>query len=150
MINGPSIPMPSVKLELGRYVTLRPRKDGTVRVLMEVPPRLRPSGWSAAIPLPVEGARTGNLFDLGELDRIRTDAAKLYARLLQARTGVAAPETYCDFQAPIPPPGPPCPKCGSSLHQGYGLAGGGMGAYEMCEAEGCGHFEKWQDAEMEG
>ena len=60
------------------------------------------------------------------------------------------PETYCDFQAPIPPPGPPCPKCGSPLHQGYGLAGGGMGAYEMCEAEGCGHFEKWQDAEMEG
>jgi len=59
------------------------------------------------------------------------------------------PETYCDFQVPIPPPGPPCPKCGAPLHQGYGLAGGGMGAYELCEVEGCGHFEKWQDAEME-
>lgn len=94
MTNGPSTPMPSVKLELGRYVTLRPRKDGTVRVLMEVPPRLRPSGWSAAIPLPIEGARTGDLSDLGEIDRIRTDAKRLYDRLLQARAGTTAPETH--------------------------------------------------------
>lgn len=54
------------------------------------------------------------------------------------------PETYCDHQAPIPPPGPPCPKCGSSLIQGFGLAGGGYGAYEFCEAEGCDHFQKWE------
>lgn len=94
MTNGPSTQMPSVKLELGRYVTLRPRKDGTVRVLMEVPPRLRPSGWSAAIPLPIEGARTGDLSDLGEIDRIRTDAKRLYDRLLQARAGTTTPETH--------------------------------------------------------
>lgn len=85
--------MPSVALELGKYVTLRPRRDGTFRVLMEVPARLRPSGWSAAIPLPIHGARTGDLTDLAEVARIRDDAATLYLRLVQARAGTPAPET---------------------------------------------------------
>lgn len=99
MNSGPSTPMPSVRFDLGRYVTLRPRQDGTFRVLMEVPPRLRPSGWSAAIPLPVEGARTGDLTDLGEVARIQADAAKLYQRLLQARSGtVAAEPVRRDFE----------------------------------------------------
>ena len=89
---GPQIPMPSVALELGKYVTLRRRKDGTHRVLMEVPARLRPSGWSAAIPLPINGGRTGDLSDLDEVRRIRDDAQTLYARLQQARMGAAAPE----------------------------------------------------------
>jgi len=53
-------------------------------------------------------------------------------------------ETYCDHQVPVPPPGPPCPKCGADLHQGFGLAGGGYGAYEACLADGCDHFEKWE------
>lgn len=87
MTRGRLTPMPSVQLDLGRYVTLRPRRDGTYRVLMEVPPRLRPSGWSPAIPLPVEGERTGNLKDAAEVARIKADADKLYARLLQARAG---------------------------------------------------------------
>ena len=87
MTSGPSTPMPSVQLELGKYVTLRRRKDGTHRVLMEVPARLRPSGWSAAIPLPVKGARTGNLSDLDEVKRIKDDAAALYTRLVNARLG---------------------------------------------------------------
>ncbi|MDP1875676.1 hypothetical protein [Phenylobacterium sp.] len=95
---GPLTPMPSVALELGRYVTLRRRKDGTYRVLMEVPVRLRPSGWSAAIPLPINGARTGDLSDLGEVARIRDDAQALYVRLQQARIGGPAPEaTGRDF-----------------------------------------------------
>lgn len=92
MTNGRSTPMPSVRLELGRYVTLRPRRDGTFRVLMEVPPRLRPSGWSAAIPLPVDGARTGDLTDADEVRRIQADAGILYTRLLQARVGAPAPQ----------------------------------------------------------
>lgn len=79
--------MPSVKLELGRYVTLRPRADGTFRVLMEVPARLRPSGWSAAIPLPINGERRGDLSDPAEIKAIQDDAAALYARLLDARLG---------------------------------------------------------------
>lgn len=87
MNSGRSTPMPSVQLELGKYVTLRRRKDGTFRVLMEVPVRLRPSGWSAAIPLPVKGARTGNLTDLDEVARIKADAGALYVRLTNARLG---------------------------------------------------------------
>lgn len=91
MTNGRSTNMPSVQLELGKYVTLRRRQDGTYRVLMEVPARLRPSGWSAAIPLPVSGARTGNLEDLEEVARIQADAKSLYERLLAARMGRTAP-----------------------------------------------------------
>lgn len=89
--NGPSTRMPSVKLALGKYVTLRPRNDGTYRVLMEVPARLRPLGWSPAIPLPITGARTGNLQDAAEVVRIQEDAGSLYAKLSQARLGVAEP-----------------------------------------------------------
>lgn len=53
------------------------------------------------------------------------------------------PETYCDHQVPIPPPGPPCPKCGEPTVEGFGLAGGGYGPYEYCETPDCGHFQKW-------
>lgn len=49
---------------------------------------------------------------------------------------------YCDMQTPIPPPGPPCPKCGADMVEGFGLMGGGYGAYEACVAPGCGHFTK--------
>lgn len=54
-------------------------------------------------------------------------------------------DTYCDHQIPIPPPGPPCPKCGAPTVEGFGLAGGGYGAYAYCEAPGCDYFEKWQE-----
>jgi len=32
---------------------------------------------------------------------------------------------------------------------GYGLAGGGIGPYVFCTREGCDHFEKFQDPEMD-
>lgn len=85
--NGPLTPMPTVLLDLGRYVTVRPRKDGTARVLFEVPARLRPSGWSPAIPLPVSGERRGDLSDAGEVSRIQSDAKALLTRLQAARMG---------------------------------------------------------------
>lgn len=85
--------MPSVQLELGKYVTARPRKDGTFRVLFEVPPRLRPSGWSPAIPLPLSDARRrGDLDDGHEIAAIQQDAADLYARLIRQRDGRAVTE----------------------------------------------------------
>jgi site-specific recombinase XerD len=87
---GPLTPMPSVKLDLGRYVTVRKRADGSHRVLFEVPPRLRPSGWSATIPLPVEGTRTGDLTNADELARIKRDAARLYNQLQRVRAGQPA------------------------------------------------------------
>jgi hypothetical protein len=82
--------MPSVKLDLGRYVTVRKRADGTCRVLFEVPPRLRPSGWSATIPLPLDG-RQGKLSDPREIARIKEDADELYRRLLRERGGLTSP-----------------------------------------------------------
>lgn len=39
----------------------------------------------------------------------------------------------------------PCPKCGSELEMGFGLAGGGYGAYEYCTNEKCNQFTKWQE-----
>jgi hypothetical protein len=42
-----------------------------------------------------------------------------------------------------------CPKCGKEMKMGYGLAGGGMGVYFMCETEGCETFEKVQDEESD-
>lgn len=72
-------------MNLGKYVVARPRAGGTTAVAFEVPKRLRPEGWPATIPLPYKG-RTGNLGDLGELERIKSDAAALLAELNQKRT----------------------------------------------------------------
>ena len=79
--------MPSALVDLGRYVTLRPRADGTQRVYFQVPARLRPSDWPSLIPLPIRAPRSGNLGDLVELARIKADAAKLYGELQQVRLG---------------------------------------------------------------
>lgn len=78
--------MPSVPQELGKYVSVRVRKDGTARVLFEVPARLRPSGWPSTRPLPIEGRR-GDLTDPFEVARIKQDADRLYAELMALRNG---------------------------------------------------------------
>lgn len=78
--------MPSVQQELGKYVSVRVRKDGTARVLFEVPARLRPSDWPSTRPLPIEGRR-GDLTDAAEVARIQADAARLYVELMAARNG---------------------------------------------------------------
>ena len=39
----------------------------------------------------------------------------------------------------------PCPKCGSELEMGFGLAGSGYGPYEYCTNEKCDQFTKWQE-----
>lgn len=83
--------MPSVKLELGKYVTLRPRKDGTFRVFYQVPAAQRPSGWSSAIPLPIEGDRKGDLTDVAEVKRIQDDAKALYEKMTGSQDPNAAP-----------------------------------------------------------
>ena len=80
--------MPTVKLDLGRFVTLRRRADGTCRVLFEVPQRLRPSGWPATIPLPRKGVRSGDLTDADEVRRISVEARELYAEVQRQRRGV--------------------------------------------------------------
>lgn len=79
--------MPSVKLDLGRYVTVRRRKDKTCRVYFQVPTRLRPVGWPSLIPLPLRGGRRGDVADAEEVARIQRDATQLYGRLQAARRG---------------------------------------------------------------
>lgn len=83
--NSPSTRKPSRPLGLGRFVIARRRKDGTHRVLFELPPRLRPSGWSPTTPMPITGARKGDLSDPSEVARIRADAAELYQDYLRDR-----------------------------------------------------------------
>ena len=41
-----------------------------------------------------------------------------------------------------------CPKCGSPTTLGYGLAGGGIGAYTACDNDECDFFDKVQDEEV--
>lgn len=39
-----------------------------------------------------------------------------------------------------------CPHCGTELETGFGLAGGGYGAYTYCPADDCGkYFDKTQE-----
>ncbi len=46
--------------------------------------------------------------------------------------------------------GETCPLCGKKeVIQGYGLAGGGMGPYEMCDAGDCDWFAKGLDKDIE-
>ncbi len=78
--------MPSVTISLGKYVVLKKRADGTRRAYFQVPARLRPSGWSPAIPLPRTAERRGVL-DAAEVAAIRRDAETLYGELMQAKTG---------------------------------------------------------------
>ena len=85
-MHGHSSPMPTVTLSLGRYVVLKKRADGTSRAYFQVPARLRPSGWSPAIPLPRTAERRGTL-DAAEVAAIRSDAEALYGALMQAKTG---------------------------------------------------------------
>lgn len=54
-------------------------------------------------------------------------------------------DTYCDHQVPIPASGPSCPRCKTPTVQGYGLCGGGFGAYEYCKAGDCGYFHKYEE-----
>ena len=84
--HGHSSPMPTVTLSLGRYVVLKKRADGTSRAYFQVPARLRPSGWSPAIPLPRTAERRGVL-DAAEVAAIKRDAEALYGELMQAKTG---------------------------------------------------------------
>jgi hypothetical protein len=73
-------------VDLGRYVTVRRRADGTCRVYFQVPTRLRPPGWPSLISLP-DGQRGGvDLRDANQVAMIRAEGSVLYARLREART----------------------------------------------------------------
>lgn len=96
---GASIPPTSTKLSLGEYVVTKARVGGTVRVYFQVPARLRPSGWSPAIPLPRSGSRKGDLSNPVEVAAIMRDAQDLHAELTRLRAGVASASTARTFQS---------------------------------------------------
>ena len=68
-------------INLGRFVRVRERQDGTHHVFFSVPQGLRPEGWPANITLPEEGTRIGSLKDPKFLLRIRKAANVLNTRL---------------------------------------------------------------------
>lgn len=41
-----------------------------------------------------------------------------------------------------------CPQCGGPVVHGYGLMGGGMGHYVVCENDACGWMWKEQDRDL--
>lgn len=42
-----------------------------------------------------------------------------------------------------------CPECGAKTQFGFGLMGGGYGAYVLCEEDGCEFFAKRQSEDGE-
>jgi len=70
---------------LGRYVCVRPKKDGTHRVTMVVPKNLRPNDWPKCIRLPEVGVRYGRLDDAKFRKAITADADRLNRRLDEKR-----------------------------------------------------------------
>lgn len=69
---------------LGKYVTFRDRRDGAVRVFFQIPKENRPSGWPSAIRLPVDCTEPCYLTDRATVERIKGDAARLYAQSRRA------------------------------------------------------------------
>lgn len=70
---------------LGRFVCVRPKKDGTHRVMMVVPKDLRPSDWPASIRLPEIGHSYGRLSDQKFRNAVIADADRLNRRLDERR-----------------------------------------------------------------
>ena len=56
-------------------------------------------------------------------------------------TGRVCPRCGLLFRAPPER----CPKCGDEVLVGYGLMGGGIGPYKLCDNEKCDFFEKVQE-----
>lgn len=79
----------SIMKQLGPYVVIKPRKDGTYYVYQFVPLIHRPKGWRATIPLPLDEPRTGNLRDRTEFKRIQVDAAALHRTMMKERVAEA-------------------------------------------------------------
>ncbi len=73
------------KLDLGRFVQVRERKNGSYRVLMVVPARLRPEGWPASIRLPETGLFDGDLSNPRFVEVVRANAKRLNQALDRQR-----------------------------------------------------------------
>lgn len=72
------------KWELGRYVRVVTRRDGTHNVSLKVPPHRRPHGWPESIRLPEFGNPIGCLKNYEFRKRVAVDAERLNRSLDQA------------------------------------------------------------------
>jgi len=88
----PPVPEPDITraetpagLSLGKYVVLKPTGPGRARIHFSVPSKIRPKGWRAAIPLPLDEPRTGDLASSDEMNRVRSDAEMLYKSMTKER-----------------------------------------------------------------
>ena len=79
----------SIMKQLGPYVVIKPRVDGTYYVYQFVPLIHRAKGWKSTIPLPLEEPRTGDLRDRKEFKRIQVDAAALHRSMMMERAAEA-------------------------------------------------------------
>ncbi len=78
--------MSSQVVKLPPYVVARLR-NGQHVYYFQLPKRLRPAGWPAALRLPIElGRRTGH-GDAAELAAVTADGGELYRKLRQQRSG---------------------------------------------------------------
>ena len=68
-----------------QHVAIRPRSDGTHRVIFEVPARNRPAGGPPSRPVPFSYPRRGDLSDPEEVKAIARDAKQLSADLKRLR-----------------------------------------------------------------
>ena len=69
------------QFDLGRFIRVRERRDGTHHVFMSVPASLRPPGWPKTITLPEEGTAIGSLHDERFRARVLKAAACVNKRL---------------------------------------------------------------------
>lgn len=71
--------------DLGRYVRVKDRKDGTHAVSLVVPARHRTANWPKSVRLPEYGDAKGTLEDFRFKRAVITDAARLYSHLQEER-----------------------------------------------------------------
>lgn len=81
--------MPSSERKLGPYVVLKKRANGRAAAYFLVPKRLRPSGWSPAIPLcrDLDLADDVDALTNEQFARLMLAGAKIYAEFKVARHG---------------------------------------------------------------
>jgi len=71
--------------DLGRYVRVKERKDGTHAVNLMVPARHRTANWPKSIRLPEYGDARGSLEDFRFKREVVADSARLYSYLQEER-----------------------------------------------------------------
>lgn len=79
--------MPSVKLSLPAHVVLRPRKDGSARILWLLNKRDQVPGLASCIQLPIDPEKRGLLTDPKVLAAVIADAKRLNDEYKAARAG---------------------------------------------------------------